>query len=42
MQKIVPSVLDELLQNSDAAKAERVMAALIKMTKLDIAALKSA
>ena len=38
--QIVPSVLPQLL--TDPAKAERVMAALMGMTKLDIAALQAA
>jgi predicted 3-demethylubiquinone-9 3-methyltransferase (glyoxalase superfamily) len=40
--QIVPNVLSELLRDADAAKAERVMKALIPMTKLDIEALKRA
>ena len=38
--QVVPSVLPQLL--SDPAKAGRVMGALLKMTKLDIAALQAA
>jgi predicted 3-demethylubiquinone-9 3-methyltransferase (glyoxalase superfamily) len=39
--QIVPSMMEELFKGG-AAKAERTMAALLKMKKLDIAALKSA
>jgi predicted 3-demethylubiquinone-9 3-methyltransferase (glyoxalase superfamily) len=34
--QIVPAVLDDLLIDTDDAKRERVMAALLKMKKLDI------
>ena len=40
--QIVPTVVSEMLQDKDARKTERVMEALLKMTKLDIAALKQA
>ena len=40
--QIVPTVLGELLSNKDAAKAQRVMDALLKMVKLDIKKLKRA
>jgi predicted 3-demethylubiquinone-9 3-methyltransferase (glyoxalase superfamily) len=40
--QIFPRVLSQLLNDPDAAKAARVMAALMKMTKLDIAALRAA
>jgi predicted 3-demethylubiquinone-9 3-methyltransferase (glyoxalase superfamily) len=40
--QIVPTVLSELMADADGAKAERVMSALLKMKKLDIAALKRA
>lgn len=40
--QIVPTILGELLQDKDAGKAKRVMGALLKMTKLDIKALKEA
>jgi len=40
--QIVPSVLVELLSNPDPAKSKRVMAAMLKMTKIDIAKLKQA
>jgi predicted 3-demethylubiquinone-9 3-methyltransferase (glyoxalase superfamily) len=39
--QIVPSMMGDLFKGG-AAKAERTMAALLKMKKLDIAALKSA
>lgn len=40
--QIVPRVLPELLKDKDPEKADRVMAAVMKMTKLDIAELKAA
>jgi predicted 3-demethylubiquinone-9 3-methyltransferase (glyoxalase superfamily) len=40
--QIVPTVLGELLQDKDAAKAQRVMKAMLQMTKIDIALLKQA
>jgi predicted 3-demethylubiquinone-9 3-methyltransferase (glyoxalase superfamily) len=40
--QIVPSVLGEMLQDKDAAKANRVMQAMMQMVKLDIATLKQA
>jgi len=40
--QIVPTILDELLSNQDAANRERVMKALLKMVKLDINKLKQA
>ena len=40
--QIVPVVLPALLANEDAAKADRVMKALLAMKKLDIAALQRA
>ena len=40
--QIVPSRLKELMSGGDAAKSQRVMAALMKMTKIDIAALEAA
>jgi predicted 3-demethylubiquinone-9 3-methyltransferase (glyoxalase superfamily) len=39
--QIVPSVMDELF-SGDAEQSQRVMAAMLKMVKLDIAALKKA
>ena len=40
--QIVPTVLGEMLQDKDAAKAQRVMEAMLKMTKLDIGRLRQA
>lgn len=40
--QIVPRVLPKLLQDKNKAKAQRVMQALMKMKKLDIAALEQA
>jgi predicted 3-demethylubiquinone-9 3-methyltransferase (glyoxalase superfamily) len=40
--QIVPAILGELLQDPDRDKAGRAMAAMLKMTKLDIATLKNA
>jgi predicted 3-demethylubiquinone-9 3-methyltransferase (glyoxalase superfamily) len=40
--QIVPTVLGELLEDEDEAKAERTMNAMLQMTKLDIAKLKAA
>src|SRR6266702_5037392 len=40
--QIVPTVLPEMLQDKDPEKARRVMAAMLKMIKIDIAALKRA
>jgi predicted 3-demethylubiquinone-9 3-methyltransferase (glyoxalase superfamily) len=40
--QIVPAILDDLLRDEDDAKRERVMAALLKMKKLDIEKLKVA
>jgi len=40
--QVVPKVVIELLQDPDAARAQRVMAAIMQMKKLDIAALKAA
>jgi predicted 3-demethylubiquinone-9 3-methyltransferase (glyoxalase superfamily) len=40
--QIVPTILGELMQDKDPKKSERVMKALMKMTKLDIAGLKRA
>jgi len=40
--QIVPSVLPELLSGKDAAKAGRVMQAMMKMIKLDIQTLEQA
>lgn len=40
--QIIPSVLGELLQDKDPAKAGRVMQAMLQMSKIDIAALRRA
>jgi len=40
--QIVPTVLGELLQAKDSQKSERVMAALLKMNKIEIEALQRA
>jgi predicted 3-demethylubiquinone-9 3-methyltransferase (glyoxalase superfamily) len=40
--QVVPTVLTEMLQDKDAEKARRVMQAMLKMKKLDIAALQQA
>ena len=40
--QVVPTVLVEMLQDKDREKSRRVMAAMLKMIKIDIAALKKA
>lgn len=40
--QVVPDVLDQLLDDPDHVKAQRVMKAMIKMTKIDINKLKEA
>lgn len=40
--QIVPTILPELLQDKDPGKRKRVMAAMLKMVKLDIEQLKRA
>src|SRR4029077_5063971 len=40
--EIVPTILTELISDGDAAKAHRVMEAMLKMVKLDIRKLKQA
>ena len=40
--QVVPIALPEMLTDPDTAKAERVMNAMLKMKKLDIAALRRA
>jgi predicted 3-demethylubiquinone-9 3-methyltransferase (glyoxalase superfamily) len=40
--QIVPANLSQLLQQTDAGKAQRVMTALMQMDKLDIAQLQQA
>jgi predicted 3-demethylubiquinone-9 3-methyltransferase (glyoxalase superfamily) len=40
--QIVPTILAELMSDKDAAKTQRVLQALMQMTKLDIQQLKQA
>ena len=40
--QLVPSILGELLSDPDKAKSQRVMAAMLKMNKLEIAILEQA
>lgn len=40
--QIVPTALGEMLSNPDPAKAKRVMEAMLKMKKIDIAGLREA
>jgi predicted 3-demethylubiquinone-9 3-methyltransferase (glyoxalase superfamily) len=40
--QVVPSVLPKYLKDPDGAKADRVMAAMMKMVKLDLAAIQKA
>jgi predicted 3-demethylubiquinone-9 3-methyltransferase (glyoxalase superfamily) len=40
--QVVPEKMEKLIATKDAAKAQRVMAAMMKMVKLDIAALEAA
>jgi len=40
--QVVPTVLTEMLQDKDPQRAQRVMAAMLKMKKIDIAELKRA
>jgi predicted 3-demethylubiquinone-9 3-methyltransferase (glyoxalase superfamily) len=40
--QIVPTVLEEMLQDEDSDRANRVMKAMLQMSKLDIAALEEA
>jgi predicted 3-demethylubiquinone-9 3-methyltransferase (glyoxalase superfamily) len=40
--QITPDILIELIQDKDPVKAQRVMAAMMKMVKIDIAKLKAA
>jgi predicted 3-demethylubiquinone-9 3-methyltransferase (glyoxalase superfamily) len=40
--QIVPAALGEMLEDSDAEKSARVMQAMFKMVKLDLAELKRA
>ncbi len=40
--QIIPSILTEMLQDKDAKKADRVMKAMLKMSKIEISKLKQA
>ena len=40
--QVVPTVLNELLTDSDSEKAQRVMAAMLQMGKIEIAELQKA
>jgi predicted 3-demethylubiquinone-9 3-methyltransferase (glyoxalase superfamily) len=40
--QIVPTILGKLMQDKDPAKSQRVMGAMLQMTKMDIAGLKKA
>jgi predicted 3-demethylubiquinone-9 3-methyltransferase (glyoxalase superfamily) len=40
--QVIPTVLSKMLQDKDPQKAKRVMDAMLKMTKIDIAALQQA
>jgi predicted 3-demethylubiquinone-9 3-methyltransferase (glyoxalase superfamily) len=40
--QVVPTVLPEMLQDQDPEKSQRVMAAMLKMKKIDIGALRRA
>jgi len=40
--QVVPEVLLEMIQDKDPEKSKRAMAAMLKMRKLDIAALQQA
>ena len=40
--QIIPSILGKLLNDKDAAKSQRVMMAMLQMSKIDIAGLKKA
>ena len=40
--QVVPTILNKLLQDKDAAKAKRVMEAMLKMHKIDVESLKQA
>ncbi len=40
--QVVPTILNEMMQDKDAGKANRVMQAMLQMKKIDIATLKSA
>jgi predicted 3-demethylubiquinone-9 3-methyltransferase (glyoxalase superfamily) len=40
--QVVPTVLEEMLEDKDAAKSQRVMHAMMQMDKIDIAGLRRA
>jgi predicted 3-demethylubiquinone-9 3-methyltransferase (glyoxalase superfamily) len=40
--QVVPTIIGEVMLDSDAAKSERVMQAILNMNKLDVAALRKA
>jgi predicted 3-demethylubiquinone-9 3-methyltransferase (glyoxalase superfamily) len=40
--QVVPTILDKLMRDKDAVKAQRVMQAMLQMDKLDIKTLKQA
>jgi predicted 3-demethylubiquinone-9 3-methyltransferase (glyoxalase superfamily) len=40
--QIVPAILDDMMADADTNRARRVAEAMLKMVKLDIAALKAA
>jgi len=40
--QIVPTVLEEMLQDNDAGRSQRVMRAMLQMDKIDIGGLKRA
>jgi predicted 3-demethylubiquinone-9 3-methyltransferase (glyoxalase superfamily) len=40
--QVIPRMLGEMVSDTDKARSKRVMTAMIKMSKLDIAALKQA
>jgi predicted 3-demethylubiquinone-9 3-methyltransferase (glyoxalase superfamily) len=40
--QIIPSILGKMLQDEDEEKASRVMEAMLKMEKIDIASLEQA
>jgi predicted 3-demethylubiquinone-9 3-methyltransferase (glyoxalase superfamily) len=40
--QVVPTILPEMLQGKDPEKTKRVMAAMLKMSKIDIEGLRNA
>ena len=40
--QIIPRILGELLQDEDAQKSQRVLQAMLQMSKIDVAALQAA